>query len=122
MPVAKIAPVPRKAVGCCGSVGHGRRTNALDAGQGWVRPPWGNTGITVARVEKTMNIESGIPIRKSYGPRTEVGRIAREMKQGDSVLCTTLTERDVLRRTLHNLHGKPITRKEVDGWRVWRTA
>lgn len=69
-----------------------------------------------------MNIEANVPIRKGYGPRTEAGKAAREMKKGDSVLCTRPADRDTLRKTLHNLNGKPVTRKEAGGWRVWRTA
>ena len=67
-----------------------------------------------------MVIDKNIPISKRCGPRTELGRLAREMEVGDSVLCATERERDSLRWTLHDLGRVYASRKVDGGWRVWR--
>ena len=67
-----------------------------------------------------MKIEKNIPIPPKQG---KYSSLAYEMKEGDSVVCSSYTETERVRRAIYyTCEGyKPITRKLPDGgWRLWK--
>ncbi len=72
-----------------------------------------------------MNIDSHVPMPTtgSLGrPTTEAGAKARALEPGQSVVCENKAEYSTVRKALWTLGRKYITRREGDGWRVWRKS
>lgn len=66
-------------------------------------------------------IEKAIPIPPSKPARSEMGRLAKQMQAGESVVVDTPSQRDTLRSLIYRVGGKVVTRKVQGGYRVWRT-
>ena len=71
-----------------------------------------------------MQIEDGIPLPppRNKTARTEAGRMARQLKVGQSLLVDTESDMECARHAVRACGGKAETRKTDGGWRVWRTA
>lgn len=67
-------------------------------------------------------IETGVPVPPRSGPRTVMGKLAAKMKNGESLLCQSEQELEVVRTAIRRLGGKYQQRKMDGGWRVWRIA
>lgn len=63
-------------------------------------------------------IEPGIPLPDRYAPKRN-GWV-REMQPGDSVLVDTFAQAKSIAARLVRVGYKSATRKQRDGWRVWR--
>lgn len=82
--------------------------------------------------KRELAIERGIPCPGPKGPRTDVGRLARQMKPNESLFFESKASYETARSIIYDLGGRVMTRKrfEVDqetgvgrwGWRVWRMA
>ena len=70
-----------------------------------------------------MEIETDIPIPpRLRGGRQpgEAMRTARAMQVGHSTFCETPEEKEGLRKAMKRIGFGVTTRKEGNGWRVWR--
>ena len=70
-----------------------------------------------------MEIESGIPLPALQVARSELGRLARRMEIGQSVLCADMDEALKMREAIRSAKGKAALRAQPGGrYRVWRVA
>lgn len=79
-----------------------------------------------------MEIEKDVPIpptqrgecemqgNRGGRPTTELTRLVRQMKSGDSLLCDSPGHLSMARKTIYTLGGRAVSRKVSGGWRVWR--
>lgn len=70
-----------------------------------------------------VEIEKDIAIPEPYraGPITDLCKLAYKMKAGESLLCDSLREREIVRGAIKRMGGRACSRKVHGGWRVWRT-
>ena len=73
-----------------------------------------------------MQIEKGVPVpppKRGIGtgrPASELTKLVRKMKRGECVLVDSPEKMRLARVCIYEMGGKPLSRKMVDGWRVWR--
>jgi hypothetical protein len=68
-----------------------------------------------------MEIEENVPIPPKQG---KYSSLVCEMKEGDSVVCSSFTEAETVRHAIYTCEGyKPIVRIQLDDkdtYRVWK--
>lgn len=67
-----------------------------------------------------LKIEKNIPIPMSRNDHRQYIRLAEKMEIGDSIFVEKLALKETLRTALKKVKFLTRTKKEKNGWRVWR--